>query len=85
MTNPLRIVIADDEADLREHFRRLLSPLGHKVVAEAATGQEWVDACSQEHPDLVIRDHFLSSHFTAGSTAVCSGQESTLSRFRAAV
>jgi CheY-like chemotaxis protein len=56
MTHPLRIVIADDEAEIREYFRRLLSRLGHAVVAEATTGQELVDACGREHPDLVITD-----------------------------
>lgn len=59
MTHPLRIVIADDEAEIREYFRRLLSRLGHAVVAEATTGQELVDACGREHPDLVITDFMM--------------------------
>jgi CheY-like chemotaxis protein len=52
----MRIAIADDEADIRQYFRRLLPRLGHDVVGEAANGRELVELCRREHPDLVITD-----------------------------
>jgi response regulator NasT len=56
MTASLRIAVADDEPDMRDYFRKLLTRLGHKVVAVAADGCELVAQCLAERPDLVITD-----------------------------
>lgn len=52
----LRIVVADDEPDLREYFQKILPRLGHQVVASAKNGSELVEQCRNCHPDLVITD-----------------------------
>jgi two-component system, response regulator PdtaR len=52
----LKIVIADDEEDIRQGFRRLLCKLGCEVVGEASNGRELVDVCLSVQPDLVITD-----------------------------
>jgi two-component system, response regulator PdtaR len=56
MTQPLRIVVADDEPDMRDYFKKILPRLGHQVVATAKTGRELVERCLALHPDLVITD-----------------------------
>jgi response regulator NasT len=56
MNQPLRIVIADDEPDMREYFRKLLPRLGHQVLAVAETGRALVECCRASPPDLVITD-----------------------------
>jgi len=56
MTQPLRIVVADDEPDMRDYFKKILPRLGHQVVAAAETGRELVEQCRALHPDLVITD-----------------------------
>ncbi len=56
MHRPLRIVVADDEPDMRDYFCKILPRLGHAVVATAATGLELVNHCRALHPDLVITD-----------------------------
>ncbi len=56
MTTPLRIVVADDEPDMREYFRRLLPRIGHQVVAAAENGRELIELCREHQPDLVITD-----------------------------
>jgi two-component system, response regulator PdtaR len=53
---PLRIVIADDEPDMRDYFRKILPRLGHQVLACAQNGQELIDQCRSLRPDLVITD-----------------------------
>jgi two-component system, response regulator PdtaR len=53
---PLRVVIADDEPDMRDYFRKILPRLGHQVLACAQNGQELIDQCRTFHPDLVITD-----------------------------
>lgn len=52
----LRIVIADDEENMREYLLRLLPRLGHEVVAAVENGQALVAACFEHRPDLVVTD-----------------------------
>jgi two-component system, response regulator PdtaR len=56
MTNPLRIVVADDEPDMRDYFKKILPRLGHSVIGVAANGSELVSQCLTLQPDLVITD-----------------------------
>lgn len=52
----LRILVADDEADVLEYYQRLLPRLGHQVVAVAANGRDLVALSRELRPDLVITD-----------------------------
>jgi two-component system, response regulator PdtaR len=52
----LRICVADDEADMRDFFEKILPVLGHQVIAVAETGRELVEHCRELKPDLVITD-----------------------------
>lgn len=56
ITRTLRIVVADDEIDIRDYFEKLLPRLGHVLVGLAANGRQLVQLCESEHPDLVITD-----------------------------
>ncbi|HZZ77313.1 MAG TPA: response regulator [Gemmataceae bacterium] len=56
LSQSFRIVVADDEADMREYFEQILPRLGHTVVASAKDGRELVDRCRELQPDLVITD-----------------------------
>jgi len=55
-TEPLRVVIADDQALVRTGFRMILTADGIDVVAEAATGADAVDAVRRTLPDVVLMD-----------------------------
>lgn len=52
----LRISVADDEADIRDYYQRMLTHLGHRVVSCSANGRELVDECLRQLPDLIITD-----------------------------
>ncbi|MHB1557692.1 MAG: ANTAR domain-containing response regulator [Isosphaeraceae bacterium] len=56
MSRSLKIVVADDELDMRDYFQQILPLLGHQVIGVARTGTELVELCSSAHPDLVITD-----------------------------
>jgi AmiR/NasT family two-component response regulator len=56
MTRALKIVVADDELDMRDYLQQILPLLGHQVLGVAHTGRELVDLCVATHPDLVITD-----------------------------
>ncbi len=50
-----KIVIAEDERDIRELVTFTLQFAGHEVVA-TSNGEEAVEAVQRERPDLVIMD-----------------------------
>ena len=56
MPQPLRIVIADDDDISLVLYKKQLERLGHKVVCTASNGQELIERCAKELPDLIITD-----------------------------
>ena len=52
----LRVLIVDDEPDVRMLLRLQLDQAGFDVVGEATDGQEAVDLAVREHPDAVVLD-----------------------------
>jgi len=56
MNQSLRIIVADDEPDMQQYFRKILPRLGHQVIGVAANGLELVEQCRLLQPDLVITD-----------------------------
>ena len=56
MTDPLRVVIADDQALVRTGFRMILAADGIEVTGEAADGLEAIAAVRRTRPDVVLMD-----------------------------
>jgi DNA-binding NarL/FixJ family response regulator len=56
VSDPVRVVVADDQALVRTGFRMILTADGIDVVAEARTGSEAVDAVRRTCPDVVVMD-----------------------------
>jgi len=56
MNRSLKIIVADDELDMRDYFQHTLPLLGHQVTGAAENGRELVDLCVANPPDLVITD-----------------------------
>ena len=52
----LRIVIADDEVDMRDYLQKVLPRWGHLVVGVAENGTQLASECRKTRPDLVITD-----------------------------
>jgi AmiR/NasT family two-component response regulator len=73
MSAKLRIAVADDEADMRDFFERILPQCGHQVVAVAETGAQLVEHCRRLKPDLVITDIKMPDmDGIAASSAICA-------------
>ncbi|MFE0737308.1 SpoIIE family protein phosphatase [Streptomyces sp. NPDC058855] len=53
--SPARVLIADDNADMREYLMRLLTGAGYQVHA-VADGMEALDSVRLQPPDLVVSD-----------------------------
>jgi response regulator NasT len=73
MTPPLRIAVADDEPLMLRWYVETLSKMGHDVCVRAADGQELVEKCQAEHPDLIITD--IRMPLMSGVEAVAALQE----------
>lgn len=56
MSEPLRVLIADDESLHNLALTSQLETLGHTVVATATNGREAVDLARQHKPDLAFLD-----------------------------
>lgn len=56
MLQKLNILIADDEALIRLDLREMLMDAGHKIVGEAADGQQAVTLARELKPDFIIMD-----------------------------
>ena len=54
--NPLRVVIAEDEALIRLDLKEMLEEEGYSVVAEAGDGESAVEHVTTFRPDLAILD-----------------------------
>ncbi len=53
---PVRVIIVEDEALLRNIFKSVLETLGCKIVGEAGDGEEGINVFYQTLPDLVLLD-----------------------------
>jgi CheY-like chemotaxis protein len=51
-----RVLVVDDEADVRLLLRLQLETNGHEVTGEARNGEEALVACREDQPDAVILD-----------------------------
>lgn len=57
MSNPIRVLIADDHPRSRRGLRALLATLpAIKVIGEAADGQEAINLVETYQPDVVLMD-----------------------------
>lgn len=52
----LRVLIVDDERDVRLMLSLALPPHGIEVVAEAGNGQEALEQCAVHRPDAIVLD-----------------------------
>ncbi len=52
---PIKILVADDEADIRKVIAMRVKSAGYQII-EAANGQELIDLTHKEAPDLIITD-----------------------------
>ena len=56
MSNPIRVVLADDHAVVRKGIRDFLEAGDIVVVAEAADGDAALEAIRSERPDVAVLD-----------------------------
>ena len=74
---PLKILVAEDDADIRLMMKMLLGMKGYRVV-EARDGQETVDVAQSERPDLILMDlqlprlnGFAVARFVRQTDSIC--------------
>lgn len=57
MTEPIRVLVVDDQALVRGSFRVLVETTPEMiVVGEAGTGTQAIEAVERQHPDVVLMD-----------------------------
>jgi two-component system, response regulator PdtaR len=58
-TQPLRVLVAEDDADARLCLTRMVASLGHEVVAETTDGLSAVQKARELQPDVVLLDYHM--------------------------
>ncbi|HJR44404.1 MAG TPA: response regulator [Actinomycetota bacterium] len=53
---PARVLVVDDESDVRVLLRLHIDRPGMSVIAEAATGADAIKAVDEQRPDIVVLD-----------------------------
>lgn len=72
---PLRIVVADDQASVREGLVVLLGLLPEiEVVGAAANGQEAIDLVAEHHPDAILLDLHMPVLDGIGATRILTAE-----------
>ena len=56
VSNPMRVVVADDHSLFRDGITSLLEAAGYEVVEQSSDGHEAIEAVRKFHPDLVLLD-----------------------------
>ena len=57
MTNPIKLIIADDEMLIRTGLKIMLEAIGNvEVLALAESGRAAFEACKEDKPDVVLMD-----------------------------
>jgi len=56
VTNPVRVVVAEDEAIIRLDLKEILEEDGYQVVGETGRGDQAIELVRELRPDLVILD-----------------------------
>ena len=54
-----RVLIVDDEADLRHALSLLVESHGFEITGEAGSGREAIDMASQDPPDVIVLDYMM--------------------------
>ena len=75
---PIRVVIADDHAMVRDGLRRSLEYAGLEIVGEAADGMEAVALVRKLDPDILLLDLSMPKHDGFRSAARSSRRWRTL-------
>ena len=55
-TLPVRVLIVDDNAELRATLRSILNMLGHTVAGEAENGTQAIAMAQRLKPDIIVMD-----------------------------
>jgi len=56
VTDPIRLLLADDHTMVRQSMRRSMEDAGFEIVGEAGDGAEAVRLATTERPDVVLMD-----------------------------
>lgn len=73
----MKVLIIDDDADIRSIARLSLSRLGGMEVVEAASGAEGVRKAQDEKPDVILLDMMMPAMDGSATLAALRSQPAT--------
>jgi CheY-like chemotaxis protein len=73
----MKVLIIDDDADIRSIARLSLSRVGGMDVIEAASGGEGVRKAREEHPDVILLDMMMPTMDGVATLAALRSEPAT--------
>lgn len=73
--DPVRVVLCDDQPDMRAALRTIVESAGVEVLAEAADGDSAIAAARTHRPDVVMMDVRMPGRDGLSATAALMGQD----------
>lgn len=67
--NQKKVLIVEDDRMLSAIFQMFIRDLGHKLIGIVSEGQEAIDLCTSEHPDIVLMDIHIRGDMDGVATA----------------
>lgn len=69
MSQSLRVMLVEDERVVSMTLARMVTRMGHRVVAQAPSGEEALELFDRARPDLVLMDIMLDGTMDGIDTA----------------
>lgn len=71
MTNPIRILVVDDQAIVRESLCTMLrTKPGFRVIGQAGTGEDAIRMAREQEPDVILMDLLMPDAEVQGVAAI---------------
>jgi CheY-like chemotaxis protein len=75
----MKVLVIDDEDDVRYVARMSLGRVGKMIVIEASSGEEGIERARSEHPDCILLDVMMPGMDGAATFMALRGDDATAS------
>lgn len=65
----MKILIVEDISIIQFHIKEVVNSIAHEIIAAVKSGEEAIDVCNENKPDLILMDIGLKGELNGIETA----------------